>query len=210
MEIAYCIECGCHDLAACVHERTGQPCSWLVVDRDIGKGVCSVCRSAMKRWRRGDREVAVPVDVEVQVQPRMVAAVGAGRSTPAATPPTREPAYMLTREMLDTVTDLELAFSTDRLLAPWDAIPDEFKERSNVYSRLAENIFFDRDLGRGQLSFREGFEDKWAPAALNRCVRAHLHCFGVKHEHKIAGVAYMISLVCEWQVEPDHEVAAAG
>lgn len=58
----HCIECGCHDLAACFDEEKEQPCSWLVVDRAAGIGVCSACRPALKRWKAGDRSIAVPID----------------------------------------------------------------------------------------------------------------------------------------------------
>lgn len=62
MNLAHCIECGCHDLAACVNEDTGVPCSWLVVDRTACVGVCSACPEAVERWRKGDRACAVPVE----------------------------------------------------------------------------------------------------------------------------------------------------
>jgi hypothetical protein len=63
MKLAHCIECGCHDMAACHDEATGGPCSWLVVDRHAGKGVCSACEEGLKRWKAGDREFAVPVEL---------------------------------------------------------------------------------------------------------------------------------------------------
>lgn len=62
-KLATCIGCGCTDVNACVprHDGSGprylaQPCSWLVVDRKAGAGVCSCCPGAKKRWERGDRE----------------------------------------------------------------------------------------------------------------------------------------------------------
>lgn len=62
MKLAHCIECGCHDMAACRDDVTDGPCSWLAVDRQAGKGVCSACPDALDRWKAGDREFAVPVD----------------------------------------------------------------------------------------------------------------------------------------------------
>ena len=35
----HCIECGCHDMAACFDEVAGEPCSWLAVDRAVGGAV---------------------------------------------------------------------------------------------------------------------------------------------------------------------------
>ncbi len=63
MQIAHCIGCGCHDYAACHDEATGGPCSWLAVDYAARVGVCSACPDELERWRQGDRELAVPVDL---------------------------------------------------------------------------------------------------------------------------------------------------
>lgn len=60
--IAHCIGCGCSDFAACEDERTGEPCHWLAVDYEAGRGVCSACPEEMARWAEGNRELAVPLD----------------------------------------------------------------------------------------------------------------------------------------------------
>jgi hypothetical protein len=104
--------------------------------------------------------------------------------------------YHLTRANIGSISDPELAFSTDRLLPPLDEIPAEFK-KGNIYTELAYAIFSNQDLPAAEMEFRPGFQDPEAPAALNRCVRAHLQSFAPKEQHKIAGVGYMISLVCE-------------
>lgn len=103
--------------------------------------------------------------------------------------------YILTRADLDSIREPEMAFSTDRLLPPWDEIPADFKD-GNLYTELASAIFYGWELPQGEMAFRPGFEDAEAPAALNRCVRAHLKSFGPKHQHKIAGVGYMVAQVC--------------
>lgn len=64
MRLAHCIECGCHDLAACYDEEAEGPCSWLAVDRKDGKGVCSACPDALNRWIAGNRDMSVPADHE--------------------------------------------------------------------------------------------------------------------------------------------------
>ena len=66
MKLAYCIECGCHDYAACHAPHSGDPCSWLALDREAGNGVCSACPDALDRWNAGNREFAVPVDPNAQ------------------------------------------------------------------------------------------------------------------------------------------------
>ncbi|MDZ5456968.1 hypothetical protein [Azohydromonas lata] len=62
MHIAICIGCGCTDHAACEDPETCQPCHWLDVDYDEGRGVCSACPDELERWEHGDRTVAVPVE----------------------------------------------------------------------------------------------------------------------------------------------------
>jgi len=103
-------------------------------------------------------------------------------------------AYKVTREDLSSITDVELAFSTDKLLPAWEEIPQEFKD-GNLYTHLAEAIFDGRPLPGLAMEFLPGFEDAEAPAALNKCVRAHLQSFSSKHQHKIAGVGYMMAKV---------------
>lgn len=63
MPLAFCIGCGCHDYAACHDEATDGPCSWLAVDYEEQRGVCSACPDELKRWHKGDHTLAVPVDV---------------------------------------------------------------------------------------------------------------------------------------------------
>lgn len=50
--------------------------------------------------------------------------------------------YTLTRADLGSITDPELAFSTERLLPTWEDIPEEFKkDRSNLYVKLVSALF---------------------------------------------------------------------
>jgi hypothetical protein len=107
--------------------------------------------------------------------------------------------YAITRADLASITDVEMAFSADRLLSAWDDIPNEFK-RSNIYTQVADALFDNSILPAAEMTFLDGFDDEQAPAHLNRCVRAHLQSYGPTHEHKIAGVGYMISKVC--RIEP--------
>jgi hypothetical protein len=111
-------------------------------------------------------------------------------------------AYQLTREQLASITDVELAFGEQRLLPDWSEVPQAF-QKGNVYTNLAEAIFFGSKLPVGTIEFREGFQDAKVGEDLQRCVRAHLKSWGPKHEHKIAGVGFMIAQVCEIRVEAD-------
>lgn len=104
--------------------------------------------------------------------------------------------FNLTRESLNTITDVEIAFGTTKLLPSYDAVPEEFK-RGNDYTKLLEHLFFGPSVPKGEIVFRDGFKDVEAPALLHRVVMAHLRSFEPKHEHKIAGLGYLISQVCE-------------
>lgn len=96
--------------------------------------------------------------------------------------------YTVSPEELASISDAEMAFSTDRLLPAWEEIPSEFRQ-GNLYTKLAESIFFGMEMPKCEIEMKDGFE----PQALNRAVRAHLQSWGPKHEHKIAGVGYIIS-----------------
>lgn len=102
----------------------------------------------------------------------------------------------LTREMLASITDVEMAFGTEKLLPPWAEIGQSFKD-GNLYTRLAEALHFGSPLPDAEIVFKEGFKEEGVAQDLNRCVRAHLTSFGPKHQHKVAGVGWLISQVCE-------------
>lgn len=48
-----CIGCGCDDNHACVTDGVG--CSWLAVDRDTGRGVCSSCPESLAEFEGEQR-----------------------------------------------------------------------------------------------------------------------------------------------------------
>ncbi len=88
----------------------------------------------------------------------------------------------------EPITDLELAFSTTRLLPPPEAIPEAFW-RGNAYTQLAEALFYGFPVAPLLIEFKPGFDAD----QMQRIVRSHLASFEPKHEHKIAGVGYLIS-----------------
>lgn len=114
--------------------------------------------------------------------------------TPSTDRQPAEAPYELDAESLLSITDLEVAFGTTRLLPAWDAIPDAFKLH-NDYTSIAEAICYGRPLPDLNVTFNAGFEAPSIPSALHKCVLAHLISFDPKHEHKIDGVAYMLSRV---------------
>lgn len=59
VHVAACIGCGCDDCHACWDEEAGQPCHWVRLDRDSGRGVCSACPDHIGRWDTGDAVTVV-------------------------------------------------------------------------------------------------------------------------------------------------------
>lgn len=104
--------------------------------------------------------------------------------------------YSITPELAASVTDPELVFSTTRLLPALEDIPAEFKDASNPYHSLTRTIFYDDPLPEVEIDIKDGY----SPEILNKCVRAHLRSHGIDHDHKIAGVAFMMSLMATLQV----------
>ena len=91
------------------------------------------------------------------------------------------------------VDDLTLAFParvTGTLLPEWDDLPVEFQQERSPFCRLANALFAGRPLDEfGDWELNDGID----PEALNRHIRACLGSFEPKHEHKIAGVGYLLS-----------------
>lgn len=97
--------------------------------------------------------------------------------------------YVITAEQVASISDAELAFGTTKLLPNEEDIPEEFFG-DNIHTRLVNAIFYGKPLPAGDVQFNKGFEKDQTV----KCIRAHLNSFGPKHEHKMAGVAYMIAM----------------
>lgn len=87
------------------------------------------------------------------------------------------------------VSDLNLAFPSDiiarGLLPKWEDIPEEFCNE-NRWTALASDLFF----GRAKLpEFKDGISRVQAGKHIIACLRS----FEPKHEHKIAGVGWLLS-----------------
>ena len=105
--------------------------------------------------------------------------------------------YTLTQEQIDSITDLEIAWGTTRLLPAWEDIPGGFRGYTHdIYVQIVDAMFCGEKMPAGSLTVNEGFDG--SPEGLDkfhRCVKAHLRSFEPKHEHKIAGLALMIQTV---------------
>lgn len=105
--------------------------------------------------------------------------------------------YTVTPEDFKSITDVDLAFGTTKLLPPEDAIPKEFFQ-DNPYSEIVNCLFFGKPMPPYQISFNPGVDE----TLFVKAVRAHIASFEPDHNHKIAGVAYMMSLACTVSTEP--------
>jgi hypothetical protein len=88
------------------------------------------------------------------------------------------------------VTDVDMAFGKIRGLLPaWDALPAEYRRESASGCRVASGLFYKGGkLSDHGLKPRDGVDS----AKATRVLRACLGSFQPKHEHKIAGVGYLI------------------
>jgi hypothetical protein len=88
------------------------------------------------------------------------------------------------------ITDLDLAFPGPvidlGLLPKWEDIPEEFRNRDNEWAKAASKLFFKGGKG---LAFKEGV----AVVKAKRHIAACLRSYQPKHEHKIAGVGWLLS-----------------
>lgn len=105
-------------------------------------------------------------------------------------------AYSITPDQAASISAPERAFGTTRLLPSPDQIPAHFLSgRESSYARpyrlLVDALFYGDPLPQGNMEFINGHEQN----SVVQCVQAHLASWEPKHEHKMAGVAYMLSLM---------------
>jgi hypothetical protein len=108
------------------------------------------------------------------------------------TKPVAQQSWSITQADIDSITKPEAVWGTTRLLPPEEEIPKEFWG-TNIYTRIADAMFVGHPAPAGEIQFHPGFRED-GPATF-QCVMAHMKSFDPKHEHKIAGVAYMISKI---------------
>lgn len=87
------------------------------------------------------------------------------------------------------ITDLDMAFGGKamKILPPYSSIPEDFKSDSNKFNRFVSGWFY-----KGLLSKPRSVEGIDLNLALGN-IKACLVDFQPKHEHKIAGSAYLAS-----------------
>lgn len=110
----------------------------------------------------------------------------------AKKPPPTKP-WDITQADLDSITTPEYIHGTQRLLPPLDEIPKEFFNHHNIYVLIAEALYVGDEPPFGEVSFNPGFIEDGKHMV--RAILAHIRCFKPEYEHKIAGIAYMISKI---------------
>ena len=99
--------------------------------------------------------------------------------------------YLAPHILPKEVSDVDIAFGgrAMELLPLMDEIPDEFQKDSNQYNRFISKIFYNGSKGLEVIP-HPGIDTKMA----FRHLAAILKSYEPKHEHKIAGCAYLSSL----------------
>ena len=95
---------------------------------------------------------------------------------------------------IKAVSDVQLAFpaNVDDYLPPWDTIPEEFKGHGNKWNSLFNMVFFGSSRAKDVwMKPKEGVD----PALAGRHLKCVMGSFAPKHQHKEAGMAYLMS---EW------------
>lgn len=88
------------------------------------------------------------------------------------------------------VTDIDIVFGKiGGLLPDYNDIPDEFKKFQNKWYKIASNWFYEGINKEAQVEFREGVD----PSDALRHISTILGSYTPKHEHKISGVAFLLS-----------------
>lgn len=105
--------------------------------------------------------------------------------------------YQLTQAAFDDITEPEAVWGTTKYLPTMEQIPDSFKHpKVNDYIRIADAMFVGEPAPSKELVFNPGFEaTPDMVKKMQRFLMAHMRSFEPKHEHKIAGVAFMISKI---------------
>lgn len=78
------------------------------------------------------------------------------------------------------------------LLPAWEEIPQEFKTQSEYNNKWIKAIgdWFFKGIKLVNTVTKEGIEEKWAIRHIGNI----MHSWEPKHEHKVAGSAYLLSL----------------
>ena len=102
----------------------------------------------------------------------------------------------LTQELIESITQLEYLRGTDRFLPKPEDIPLEhwgwFKGvTNNIYFRIAEAMYVGEPPPSGKVVINTGFTGK----GMKQFLMAHLVYMEPEYQHRVAGVAYMMTQI---------------
>ncbi|NBK98199.1 MAG: hypothetical protein EOM50_09285 [Erysipelotrichia bacterium] len=102
--------------------------------------------------------------------------------------------YSITPSDLEKISDVDVSFGTTMLLPKEKDIPEDFKDygKNEIYFKIVNSLFYGFTPPDADIEFKDGFD----PNKVLRVVRAHLASWEPKHQHKTAGVAYMLKSMC--------------
>lgn len=86
------------------------------------------------------------------------------------------------------VGDIQLVFGSYHFTPAWEDIPEEFKQGHTQWNKLFQEIFY-KGVPPGSIEPKEGVDAGKA----GRAIMAAIASRALKHEHKEAGVAYLLS-----------------
>lgn len=108
-----------------------------------------------------------------------------------------EQSFSITEQDIKSITDIDEVFSTTKFLPPIEQIPIEFIKGNN-YTQFVKNLFHGTELSGGTITFKFDIE----PEQAKRFIISHLSSFEPKHNHKIAGVGYLLFLMSDLEILP--------
>lgn len=106
-----------------------------------------------------------------------------------ATAETKNTSWTITPAQVHSITRMDVIKGTDRFLPPKEAIPKDFWG-SNEYTKVAEALYVKEAPAPANVVLNTEFTD---PKAIAHVCYAHLNDFEATYEHRIAGVAFMLS-----------------
>lgn len=103
--------------------------------------------------------------------------------------------YTFSPADLASVTLDEVIYGTERLLPAWDAIPADFKNKSNPLNAFVRALAFGTDAPDGNVVYKAGYSTEDVEVQVLHLIRAHVICENPTIEHRIAGIAFMLSWI---------------
>lgn len=108
--------------------------------------------------------------------------------------------FELDLDLVKSIKPVDVAFGSTILLPPEESIPKEFFG-DNLYTQLVSCIFYSKPMPDFSIELKHDLTIDEFKNAIN----SHIGSFEPEHCHKMAGVAYLMSLMCELknnQAEP--------